>query len=210
MLRQADVTGLSAKLNRTGYKWSSGDMRNEMFGWIHSMLRLLMKEVHEAGFYVICGNVSLDSFDEEHHVSFCFRYAKENLEVEGGFGGFYANVEMKPVLLFRFERCACQFNLKIENSRGQFYDGAGNVSGKSGGRQALVQDIEQRALYVHCLAQTLNLSLQDLCRKIYIRRYFVILFTDTLNFVKRPQNASAGFSSFGNKTTVHSNSSANN
>ncbi|XP_049267486.1 uncharacterized protein LOC125756631, partial [Rhipicephalus sanguineus] len=104
LLREADVPGLAAWLNRTGYKWISGDIQNEMFELItQSMLRSLMKEVHGAGFYAVIADETSDITTQEQ-VSFCFRYAKENLEVEEVFVGFYATADTRARTLFRSKK----------------------------------------------------------------------------------------------------------
>ncbi|XP_015378230.1 PREDICTED: uncharacterized protein LOC107172455, partial [Diuraphis noxia] len=54
-----------------------------------------------------------------------------------------------------------QFELDLSDCRGQCYDGAANVSGHITGLQKRINDIEPRALYVHCSAHTLNLVVQD-------------------------------------------------
>ena len=48
--------------------------------------------------------------------------------------------------------------LSIAQRRGQAYDGASNMSGVRNGAQALFKQEEPRALYVHCLAHSLNLG----------------------------------------------------
>lgn len=47
-------------------------------------------------------------------------------------------------------------SLPLSQCRGQAFDGASNMSGIRNGVQALIKQ-EARALYVHCLAHTLNL-----------------------------------------------------
>lgn len=76
------------------------------------MLRSLMKEVHGAGFYAVIADETSDITTQEQ-VSFCFRYAKENLEVEEVFVGFYATADTRaPYSFFCFERYA----LSIQSS----------------------------------------------------------------------------------------------
>lgn len=108
----------------------------------------------------------------------------------------FMQLRTPEAVLFILKVVLCRFNLRTENCRGQCYDGAGNVSGKSGGLQALVQEIEPRALYAHCLAHTLNLSLQDLCTKIDVCRDFVSLFTDLVNFVRTSPKRLSWFQQF--------------
>ena len=49
--------------------------------------------------------------------------------------------------------------LGTKNLRGQFYDGAFNISGRFNGLQAKIQEVNKSALYVHCYAHSLNLVL---------------------------------------------------
>ena len=48
-------------------------------------------------------------------------------------------------------------SLPLSQCRGQAFDGAGYMSGVKNGAQALINQDENRDLYVHCLAQNLNL-----------------------------------------------------
>ena len=59
---------------------------------------------------------------------------------------------IKDVLI----RCS----LPLSQCRGQAFDGAVNMSGIRNGVQALVKQEVPKALYVHCLAHSLDLSVQ--------------------------------------------------
>ena len=54
--------------------------------------------------------------------------------------------------------------LSITQCRGQAYDGASNMSGIRNDAQVLFKKDEPRALYVHCLAHSLNLCVQDVSK----------------------------------------------
>ena len=54
-----------------------------------------------------------------------------------------------------------RMNLRIENCRGQCYDGASNMSGVKSGVAAKILHLEYRALYTHCYGHTLNLAVQE-------------------------------------------------
>ena len=56
-------------------------------------------------------------------------------------------------------------SLPINQCRGQAYDGAANMSGIRNGVQALFKKEVHQALYVHCLAHSLNLCLKDVTNK---------------------------------------------
>ena len=56
------------------------------------------------------------------------------------------------------------------NCRGQCYDGAANMSGRRTGVATPIQQVEPRAVYLHCMGHSLNLAVQDTCRSIRIMR----------------------------------------
>ena len=62
-------------------------------------------------------------------------------------------------------QCLGSYGLDLTKLRGQAYDGAGNMSGKSKGASTLITTQYPLALYLHCASHCLNLvvvkSLQD-------------------------------------------------
>ncbi|KAJ8884556.1 hypothetical protein PR048_016413 [Dryococelus australis] len=53
--------------------------------------------------------------------------------------------------------------LPISNLRGQTYDGAPDICGKSYGVQAMLSNHQTLALYVHCGSDCINLVIRDAC-----------------------------------------------
>ena len=56
----------------------------------------------------------------------------------------------------------------MERCRGQYYDGAGNMSGRRSGVAVRIQQEEPRALYVHYMGHSLNLAVQDTSRSVKV------------------------------------------
>ena len=54
-----------------------------------------------------------------------------------------------------------RMNIQISNCRGQCYDGVSNMSGSKKGVAAQITSEENRALFVHCHAHSLNLAVAD-------------------------------------------------
>src|SRR5688572_14987089 len=54
-----------------------------------------------------------------------------------------------------------RFELQLLNYRGQCYDGGSNMSGKVTALQKKICDVQPKALFIHCLNHSLNLSFQD-------------------------------------------------
>lgn len=90
---------------------------------------------------------------------------------------------LKQPLFAILKDILCRFNLPIVMCRGQCYEGAENMRGQHHGLQALVQEEEPRALYVHCMAHVLNLVMQDLSRKVNMCRDFLSMVTELISFV---------------------------
>ena len=61
-----------------------------------------------------------------------------------------------------------RFNLKLENCRGQCYDGARNMKGHISGVSTQLLMKEPRAIYTHCYGHFLNLVCQDTIRSIKV------------------------------------------
>ena len=56
-------------------------------------------------------------------------------------------------------------NLTLTNCRGQWYDGASNMTGSKGGVSTQLSKEEPRALYTHCYGHALNLAVSDMMKK---------------------------------------------
>ena len=87
------------------------------------------------------------------------------------------NASKVPFLLDAFTNdVLIRCSLPINQCRGQAYDGASNMSGINNRVQALFKAEAKQALYVHCLAHSLNLCLKDVTNTCKIIR-------DVLNFI---------------------------
>lgn len=75
------------------------------------------------------------------------------------------------------------------------YDGAANVSGHKSCLQKRINDLEPRALYVHCTAHTLNLVVQDAMMNVERSRDFLFLVRSIIVFVRNSPKRQAIFNS---------------
>ena len=74
-------------------------------------------------------------------------------------------------------------SLPVNQCHGQAFDGAANLSGIKNGVQALVKKESPKSLYVHCLAQSLNLCLKDVAKTCGLMRdimHFVFELTQLI------------------------------
>ena len=63
-----------------------------------------------------------------------------------------------------FECITQELNLKLEDCRGQCYDGAGNMAGKFSGLSTRILEDNPLALYTHCSSHQLNLYVAASCQ----------------------------------------------
>ena len=92
----------------------------------------------------------------------CLRWVDDNLDAHDEFIGLKDMPstdaesivrELKDVLL--------RMRLKLEKCRGQCYDGCSTMSGFKNGVAVQIKREEQRALYTHCYAHSINLAVGD-------------------------------------------------
>ena len=77
-----------------------------------------------------------------------FRWVDDNLAVHVEFIELYQSNSIDAKSLMAIIRDTLfRMNLKIENCRGQCYDGASSMSGAKGGVAKLINDDEPRAVY---------------------------------------------------------------
>ncbi|XP_064468707.1 zinc finger MYM-type protein 1-like [Ornithodoros turicata] len=196
-LRSNDVPELKSWLQRTTYKWISHDVVNEMLELLaDDVLRSLTNEVRAAEYYsVIMDETTNISVKEQ--VSVCFRIVQKGLQVQELFCGFFCTTDTKAATL-----CAIlndilrRFNLPIGKCRGQCYDGAANMKGQRSGLQALIQQEEPRALYVHCIAHVINLVLQDMGQRVSVCRDFLSMITELIGFVSSSPKRLSSFQTY--------------
>jgi hypothetical protein len=194
MLRSGDAPDLKAWLARTSYRWTSHDISNEIIEIMaHKVLRKVMEDVHRFQYFTIMLDETADISVKEQ-VSICFRFVSDDFDIHEVFVGFYSTDSTTSTsLLAMVKDVLTRFDLPLDKCRGQCYDGASNVAGIRRGLQALILQQEPRALYVHCLAHTLNLAVQDTVQDITICRNFLSFVGDLISFVRSSPKRLAWF-----------------
>ena len=174
MLRASDAPDLKAWLARTSYRRISHDVTNQMIEIMaHKVVRNIIDDLHKMQYYTVMLDKTADISVREQ-VSICFRFVTEDFDIHELFVGFYStDSTTSTTLLALVKDVLSRFDLPLDKCRGQCYDGASNVAGIRRGLQALILQEEPRALYIHCLAHTLNLAVQDTVQDITICRNFL-------------------------------------
>lgn len=198
-LRSHDVPELNAWLERTSYKWISHDIINEMIELMaHAVLRRITQEIRQSnpdGFYTIIMLDETSDISIREQVSSCCRFVSATtFEIHEVFVGFYCTDSTQARTLIDTVKDICiRLEQPINKCRGQCYDGAANVAGIRQGLQALFLKEEPRALFVHCLAHTLNLGVQDIAHNCSHCRNFLSFIADLISFVRNSPKRLAWF-----------------
>jgi hypothetical protein len=108
-------------------------------------------EIREAKFYSILADEASDCGNIEQ-LSIVLRYVDKQCQIREKFLGFVpckkgVSGEALATTIKAFLR---DLNLRIDDCRGQGYDGAGNLAGRLSGVAARIQETNEKALYVHC------------------------------------------------------------
>lgn len=103
-------------------------------------------------------------------VTFCIRHVNPStLEVQEDCLGLYATDKTNADTITKLILDSLvRFNLPLNRCRGQCYDGASNMCGRHTGVATQIRRKEPRAMYIHCMAHSLNLAIQDTCRSIQV------------------------------------------
>ena len=151
----------------------------------HQILRAILKDVSTSLWYSIMVDETVDSSLTEQvlyisiflstalilfQVTFCIRHVSPStLEVQEDCLGLYATDKTDSNTITRLVLDSLtRFNLPLNQCRGQCYDDASSMSGRHSGVATQDRAKEPRAMYIHCMAHSLNLAVQDTYRSIQV------------------------------------------
>ena len=120
----------------------------------------IIDRVKEAGAYSIIADETPDTSKKEQ-LSLVIRYVTKGVVEERLLAVKTVDETDADTLLRTVTEELKGCGIEISMLRGQYYDGASNVSGIHAGLQALMQNLSPTALYTHCYAHVLNLVIVD-------------------------------------------------
>ena len=147
-------------------RYLSHDIVNELLEIMaHQILRGLLHNIREAEWFALIADEPRDIVGIEQF-SISLRWASTDYLIYEDVIAF-ASVEQTDAgtLTSTLRDALIRGNLPLAQCRGQSYDGASNMSGCLNGVARQIQNEQHNAHYVHCVAHSLNLCLQD-CGKI--------------------------------------------
>uniref|UniRef100_A0A9J8A5F5 Uncharacterized protein n=1 Tax=Cyprinus carpio carpio TaxID=630221 RepID=A0A9J8A5F5_CYPCA len=164
-LRSEDVEGLESWIERRS-NFLSPQIQNDIL----QILSLnIVREIASAvrNLLTLQYSIIMDGTQDVAGVeqeSICIWYVDHDLIPHEEFVGLYEVSSTTGENLARVAVDVLQrMNLPLSGLCGQTYDGAANMSGKTGGVQAKIKEIQPLALYVHCGPHCVNLVTQAAC-----------------------------------------------
>ena len=100
-----------------------------------------------------------DSSNREQLI-ICLRWVDNHLTAHEDFIGLYSVDKIDAATLVIKDTLIC-LNLKLEDCRGQCYDGTANMCGIRSGVATQLSATEPRALFTHCNGHSLDLAVCD-------------------------------------------------
>ena len=134
--------------------------------------------------------LSLTDTQNWEQLAVVLRFVDENDEVHEDFLEF---VECESItgeyLADKILDCLTKWNLEVDDIRGQGYDGAANMAGRIRGVQARISGLNKKALYFHCAAHCLNLSIVKSCENEIVKKMMstMLLLAAFFNFAPKRQ-----------------------
>lgn len=163
ILREEDNEGLKTwRTEKKPDKYVHSTIQNEMMKLMAlKILREIAENIRDADFYSMMCDEATDVKNVSELVV-CLRWVDDNLDAHDEFIGL-KNMpttdadsivrELKDVLL--------RMRLRMDKCRGQCYDGCSTMSGAKRGVAVQIKSEENRALYTHCYAHSINLAVGD-------------------------------------------------
>ena len=181
--RSDDVPGLSNWL-RDG-QYLSHEITDELIGMMaHKVRSDILSEVREAEWFGIIGDETRDEGGIEQF-ALSLRWVDSEYTVYEDIIELIEVEQTDAVTLVSALRESCRrMVLSLDNCRGQAYDGASNMAGHLNGVAARILKEAPKAHYVHCLAHSLNLCLQDCTSSCPIIKESLLLVTELSTMVR--------------------------
>lgn len=148
----------------------------------------VVTEINEAGAFSLLADDASDSSNKKQ-LPLVLRFVDKERNVREEFVGFsecedgVTGQAIGTLILKAIQ----ELGLFMDFCKGQCYDGAGNMSGPCKGAAATVRGQYPKAIYIHCMAHRLNLSVVRACKIQNVRNMFDTVQQVTRSFKYSPK-----------------------
>ena len=148
----------------------------------------IVAEINEAGAFSLLADEASDGSNKEQ-LPLILRFVDKERNVGEEFVGFYECEDgvTSQVIATLILKAVQELGLSMDFCNGQCYDGAGNMSGPCNGAAAIVRRQYPKAIYTHCTAHRLNLSVVSACKMQNVRNMFDTVGEVTRSFEYSPK-----------------------
>ena len=166
-------------------KYQSPEIVNEQIRLMSKqVLRSILINIKKQPFYGIIADETTDISGKEQ-LAISLRWVTSSYEIhEDLIGLVYVEMTdastLKTVIRDSLIRCG----VSLSSCRGQAYDGAANMARHLNGLAAKILAEEPKAIFVHCLAHSVNLCLQECGRQSKVIRDGLSLVNEICNFIR--------------------------
>ncbi len=183
-----DDPKLNVWFQHKGDRYLSPTIQNEMLQLMSvTIQREISSDIHAATHFTIMADECTDSANNEQLV-ICFRWMDHKLDVHEDFIGLYSIPDISASTIFSvINDCLMRMNLQWNRCRGQYYDGAANMSGVRNGVATRVLSFEPKALSTHCYGHSLSLSMCDTMKNSKIARDALDTTFEISKLIKSPK-----------------------
>jgi len=193
-LRCEDDGELKSWLQGRKSSFISVEIQNECMQLMaHHVLRQITAKIRAAKYFsIICDEVTDQS--RQHQLGISVRWVDTSFVVNEDFLEQClipkADAETLTKLI---TDSLLRFQLPIQQCRGQCYDGAAVMAGHVTGVSTRIAELERRALFIHCLAHSLNLAVQESTRRVAQYRDLIEYIKDIINIIRASPKRSEVF-----------------
>ena len=163
--------------------WLGHDIQNSLISLLANNVRSMIKrEVQSAQFYTLMADETKDVSKSEQ-LSMVLRYLYNGSTYER-FISFTKCDELNSEAIFSYIMAGLrEMDIDITNCVSQCYDGVSVMSGCYTGVRKRVTDVNPKAVYIHCHAHQLNLTLVDSCKTLNHASEFFSLLQSLYNYL---------------------------
>ena len=136
----------------------------------------IIAEINKAGAFSLLADEVSETNNKEQ-LPLVLRFVNKERNVREEFVGFYEGEDgvTGQAIATLILKAVQELGLSMDFCKGQCYDGAGKMSAPYNGAAAIVRRQYPKAIYTHCMAHHLNLSVVSVCKVQNVRNMMIQL-----------------------------------
>lgn len=186
VLRGEDYSAINQFLERQQLKYTAHEVQNELLSIMAlQILRHIAAQIQSAVFFTVMVDETTDCSNKEQ-VVLVFRWVDDDLTAHEEFIGLYLTDSITAAALVAIiEDTLLRLNIKLENCRGQCYDGASTMSGAKKGVAKVIAIKESCAIFTHCYGHALNLGVGDTIKQCQLMKSALEVVAEISKLIKK-------------------------